>query len=105
MPVQILNRPYAGLTPKLNPVYNGIAFTLDSNLKLKPNFKYIAEIFIDNNKVSELRHHPDISHDNKGVFEVGRVIENFVAYDNEIQSNAFNWRTYQTIKGASRATA
>ena len=96
MPVQILNRPYAGLTPKLTPVYNGIAFTLDSNLKLKPNFKYIAEIFIDNNKVSELRHHPDISHDNKGVFEVGRVIENFVAYDNEIQSNAATYNGERT---------
>ena len=96
MPVQILNRPYAGLIPKLNPVYNGIAFTLDSNLKLKPNFKYIAEIYIDNNKVSELRHHPDISHDNKGVFEVGRVIENFVAYDNEIQSNAGTYNGERT---------
>ena len=96
MPVQILNRPYAGLTPKLTPVYNGIAFTLDSNLKTKPNFKYIAEIFIDNNKVSELRHHPDISHDNKGVFEVGRVIENFVAYDNEIQSNATTYNGERT---------
>jgi hypothetical protein len=77
-------------------VYNGIAFTLDSNLKLKPNFKYIAEIYVDNNKVSELRHHPDISHDNKGVFEVGRVIENFVAYDNEIQSNANTYNGERT---------
>ena len=96
MPVQILNRPYASLIPKLNPVYNGIAFTLDSNLKLKPNFKYIAEIYIDNNKVSELRHHPDISHDNKGVFEVGRVIENFIAYDNEIQSSAGTYNGERT---------
>jgi len=96
MPVQILNRPYAGLTPKLNPVYNGIAFTLDSNLKTKPNFKYIAEIYIDNNKVSELRHHPDISHDNKGLFEIGRVVENFVAYDNEIQSNATTYNGERT---------
>ena len=96
MPVQILNRPYAGLTPKLTPVYNGIAFTLDSNLKLKPNFKYIAEIFVDNNKVTELRHHPDISHDNKGVFEVGRVIENFISYDNEIQSNATTYNGERT---------
>lgn len=96
MPVQILNRPYAGLTPKLTPVYNGIAFTLDSNLKLKPNFKYIAEIYVDNNKVSELRHHPDISHDNKGVFEVGRVIENFISYDIEIQSNAGTYNGERT---------
>lgn len=96
MPVQILNRPYAGLTPKLNPVYNGIAFTLDSNLKLKPNFRYIAEIYVDNNKVTELRHHPDISNDNKGVFEVGRVIENFIAYDNEIQSNAGTYNGERT---------
>jgi hypothetical protein len=96
MPVQILNRPYAGLTPKLNPVYNGIAFTLDSNLKLKPNFKYIAEIYVDNNKVSELRHHPDISNNNKGMFEVGRVIENFISYDNEIQSNAATYNGERT---------
>lgn len=96
MPVQILNRPYAGLTPKLNPVYNGIAFTLDSNLKTKPNFRYIAEIYVDNNKVSELRHHPDISNDNKGVFEIGRVVENFIAYDNEIQSNATTYNGERT---------
>ena len=96
MPVQILNRPYAGLTPKLTPVYNGIAFTLDSNLKLKPNFKYIAEIYLENNKISELRHHPDISNNNKGVFEVGRVIENFISYDNEIQSNATTYNGERT---------
>jgi hypothetical protein len=96
MPVQILNRPYAGLTPKITPVYNGIAFTLDSTLKLKPNFKYIAEIYVDNNKVTELRHHPDISHDNKGVFEVGRVIENFIGYDIELQSNAGTYNGERT---------
>jgi hypothetical protein len=96
MPVQILSRPYSTITPKLLPVYNGAAFVLDSNLKSRPNFRYIAEIFVDNQKVSELRHHPDISHDNKGVFEVGRILENFISYDIEVQSIAGTYNGEKT---------
>jgi hypothetical protein len=96
MPVTILNRPYQGLSKNLLPVYNGLGFTLDSSLKTRSNFRYICEIYVDNNKVSELRHHPDISHDNKGVFEVGRVIENFIGYDIFLQSDATTYSGAKT---------
>lgn len=101
MPVQILSRPYSTITPKLLPVYNGAAFVLDSNLKSRPNFRYIAEIFVDNQKVSELRHHPDISHDNKGVFEVGRILENFISYDIEVQSAGGTYNGERTNRSFS----
>ena len=79
--VTILSRPYDGLTPKQNTVYNGLPFVLDSNKKTVPRFRYIAEVFVDGNKITELRHNGDISGNNNGIFDIGRVVENYITYD------------------------
>jgi len=81
MSITIKNLPYDGLTAKINPVYNGLGFVVDSNYKTLNSFKYIAEVFVDNNKVGELRHNPDISNNNYGIFEVGRIVESYLSYD------------------------
>ena len=79
--ITILNRPYDGLTTKINPVYNGLGFVVNSDKKLITNFKYIAEIYVNSGKIGELRHNPDISANNYGQFDFGRVIENYISYD------------------------
>jgi len=79
--ITIKNLPYDGLAQKINPVYNGLPFVVDSNFKTLNNFKYIAEIFVEGNKVGELRHNPDISNNNYGVFDIGRVVESYVSHD------------------------
>lgn len=79
--VTILSRPYDGLAPKQNTVYNGLPFVVDSNKKTVPNFRYIAEVFVDGSKITELRHNGDISGNNNGIFDIGRVVENYITYD------------------------
>ena len=76
--ITILNRPYDGQTIKVGPVYNGLGFVVDSNKKSVPNFRYIAEIYADTVKVGELRHNPDISALNYGIFDCGRILENYI---------------------------
>jgi hypothetical protein len=81
MSITIKNLPYDGLSAKINPVYNGLGFVVDSNYKTLNNYKYIAEIFVEGNKVGELRHNPDISNNNLGIFDIGRVVESYISYD------------------------
>lgn len=83
MSITILSRPYDGLgtLPKLNPVYNGLGFAVTSNMNKLPNFKYIAEIFINGGKIGQLSHNPDISNNNIGIFDIGRIVENYISYN------------------------
>lgn len=81
MSITILNRPYDGLTAKINPVYNGLGFVVNSDKKQVNNFRYIAEIYTNNIKVGELRHNPDISNNNYGMFDFGRIIESYLSYN------------------------
>lgn len=84
--ISIIKRPYDGQWSKYNPVYNGLNFIVDSDKKFAPQFRYIAEIYAGSSatnqvKVGELRHNPDISYNNQGVFDVGRVLEDFITYN------------------------
>lgn len=83
MSITVLNRPYDNLTTTRNitPVYNGLPFVTESTFKNKSSMRYIAEIFVNNIKIGELRHNPDISNDNKGMFNVGRIIEGYLGYN------------------------
>jgi len=84
MSITILSRPYDDLgpvLPKLNPVYNGLGFAVTSNKNKSANFKYVAEIFVNGGKVGQLSHNPDISNNNIGIFDIGRIVENFVSYN------------------------
>jgi hypothetical protein len=81
MSITILNRPYDGLVAKINPVYNGLGFVVNSDKKQVNNFRYISEIYANNIKVAELRHNPDISNNNYGMFDVGRILESYLSYN------------------------
>jgi hypothetical protein len=82
--VSIYSKPYTSLPINLNGVYNGLPFVLNSNKIDAPNFKYICEVFFNNQKVTELRHHPDISNSRKGVFDVGRIVENYMTFNQNV---------------------
>lgn len=92
--ITFYSKPYTQLPLNVNPVYNGLPFVVGSSFTSASNFKYIAEVYYNNQKVTELRHHPDISNNKKGVFDIGRIIENYMSYD----INALN------IQGTNAAT-
>lgn len=83
MSITILSKPYDGLAtlPKINPVYNGLGFAVTSNMNKAPNFKYVAEVFINGAKVGQLSHNPDITSGNIGIFDIGRIVENYLSYN------------------------
>ena len=97
--ITIFSKPYTSFPMgnaaplNVNPVYNGLPFVVDSNLTSASNFKYIAEIYFNGQKVTELRHHPDVSNSNKGVFDIGRIVENFMSFD----INVLNVQNTNTI--------
>lgn len=80
--ITIKSRPYDLLTPKINPVYNGLPFVVDSDRKNRSNFRYICKPYVDGQLITELRHNPDISASNYGIFDIGRVVENYMSFDN-----------------------
>jgi hypothetical protein len=96
--ITIKTRPYDGITPKLNGVYNGLPFVLDSNNKQRPNFRYLCDIWANDAKISSLRHNPDISADNFGVFDVGPILETYLAYDQKALSPYSAIPADQTVK-------
>ena len=79
--ITILSRPYSNISQNLNGVYNGLPFVVTSDVKQKGNFRYIAEIFVNRLKVTELRHSPDVANDRKGIFDISRIVENYLAAD------------------------
>ena len=75
--ISILNTPSQALTYKMYPVYNGLPFTVSSNNVNRNNFKFIADIYVGGNKVAQLKQNKDISANNYGIFDIGRIVENF----------------------------
>jgi hypothetical protein len=84
MAITMISRPYDGKTYKILPVYNGLPFMVRSNYASTPNFKYIAEVFVGDilpgSKIGELRHNPDISGSNSGIFDVARILEDYILW-------------------------
>ena len=107
--ISIVKRPYDGLWSNHNPVYNGLNFIVDSDKKYSTQFRYIAEIYIGSSatnymKVGELRHNPDISYNNQGVFDAGRVIEDYITYNLAwnalgVNDNSNHYKTYYVDSG------
>ena len=60
------------------PVYNDIIFVVDSDNKGLCKFKYICDIYIDSVKVFRDKKFPDPEY-GYGVFNIGRVLENYVS--------------------------
>ena len=75
--INILSSPASSYTIKMMPVYNGLYFTVDSNRKNRSNFKFTAEVFVGGTKVATLKQNKDISSNSYGIFDIGRIVENF----------------------------
>ena len=75
MAVSILKTPSEGQTKPMMPVYNGLPFVVESSKNKRLNYKYIADIYVDGVKSATLKHNKDLS-SGKGIFDVGRVVEN-----------------------------
>jgi len=76
--LSIVKQPAASLTHKILPVYNGLPFIVTSNNFNRQNFKYVADIYVNNKLVTTLKHNKDITALNYGIFDIGRVVENFI---------------------------
>lgn len=83
----ILQTPAKDLTYKMYPVYNGLPFIVSTNNYQRVNFKYIADIIIGTTKVSTLKQNKDISTSNYGVFDIGRIAENFIKSESPTFTN------------------
>jgi hypothetical protein len=80
--ISIISRPYDGLSTKYSPVYNGLPFVVTSDMKYTPSFRYICEIYTAaGSKIGELRHNPNISSGENGIFDIGRILEDYITYE------------------------
>jgi len=73
--------PFDGISPNITPIYNGLPYSLltVSQWYERPGFKYVADIYVDGgtDRVARLKHDAD-KDTNVGVFDFGRIIENWV---------------------------
>jgi hypothetical protein len=69
------------------PAYNDLNFVItesDSAIYTKPNFKFIADVFQNTTRIARLKAPIYPNSTNKSVFNIGRLIENFVTLDWDI---------------------
>lgn len=105
--ITIQSTPAQGQTYKLYPVFNGLPFVTTINRLSRQNLKYVADIYVNGTLVSTLEHNKDISAANRGIFDIGRIVENFIVTttSNSLISFGFlpnlnSYKTYQIKMGA-----
>ena len=82
-----------------SPAYNDLVYVITSTNKAQANFKYIADIDIYGvGVVARLKNIPDPIY-GSGVFNVSRILENYVTSDISTSSYGFqqNLNTYQRV--------
>ena len=73
--------PGDGLPYRIMPVANGLIYSVKASENTRDGFLYTAEIFVNDVSVAKLRHNRDVTADNQGIFDVSRVVENFIKTD------------------------
>lgn len=77
----LYHTPFDSISPDITPIYNGLPYTLRTTQQWyeRPGFKYVADVYVDggSTRVSRLKHDAD-KNTNVGVFDFGRLIENWV---------------------------
>lgn len=81
--ITILSQPAQSQTYKFVPVYNGLPFVVSSTMSGRRNFKYTANISVEDVSVTTLKHNKNITYDDKGIFDIGRIVENFIVTNNQ----------------------
>jgi len=73
--------PGDGLPYRVVPVANGLIYSVKAPENKRDGFLYTAEVFVNDVSVAKLRHNKDITADNQGIFDVSRIVENFIKTD------------------------
>lgn len=79
MSVTINQKPYS-----YTPAYNDVNFVVSESSSAiygKDNFKWICEVVVDSATIAKLKTPIYYGSTNKGVFNIGRIIENYVNWD------------------------
>ena len=74
-----------------SPAYNDLNFVVSESsgtIYNSPNFKYIADVYHNSTLLARLKSPIYPNSTNKGVFNISRLIENFVTYDWDINDSA-----------------
>jgi hypothetical protein len=72
-----------------SPAYNDLNFVVsESSLYTNPNFKFIADVFQNTTRIARLKAPIYPNSTNKGVFNISRLIENFVTFDWDIDDTS-----------------
>lgn len=79
--ITIYTQPRQGETYPISPVYNGLPFVVNSNRTTRNNFKYIADVYVDDVKVTTLKHNKNATNIDNGIFDIGRVVEGYIKTD------------------------
>lgn len=76
--ISLLTSPASSFINKMMPVYNGLPFVVNSTKKDRNNFKYIADVYVAGTKITTLKQNKDISNSSYGIFDIGRIVENYI---------------------------
>ena len=80
--------PGSGLPINVVPIANGANYMVNSNFVARDNFQYTADIYIENTFVAKLRHNKNVKASNQGIFDVSRVVENYINTDTQFLNAA-----------------
>jgi len=103
--ITILSTPAQGLTYRMVPVYNGLPFVVNSLDRDRINFKYIADVYVSGTLVATLKQNKDISNQSYGIFDIGRIVENYIQTTRDnlttygFTSNVDAYKSYQVKFG------
>jgi hypothetical protein len=85
--INILSQP-----KQFTPVYNDIIFGLSSSTVNQPNYRYVGDLFINNDFKVRLKTFPD--KDGYGYFRLNRVCQDYLSYDLQPQQPNINTLFY-----------
>jgi hypothetical protein len=76
--ISLLTSPASAYSIKMMPVYNGLPFVVNSTRNARTNFKYTADVYVAGTKVATIKQNKDISSSSYGIFDIGRIVENYI---------------------------
>lgn len=79
--ITIYTTPGQGQTYPIMPVYNGLPFVVNSNRTTRNNFRYTADVYVDDVKVTTLKHNKNFVNLDNGIFDIGRIVEGYIKTD------------------------
>lgn len=83
MSISIITEPQ-----ELTPAYNDAFVVVDSTNKTEEAFRYVAEVYVNNQLVKTDRIYPDPSNNDRGKIYFGRVAQSYLSYLNKIPLSA-----------------